>query len=164
MTIKISIVFDHQSDVFREIKIDSTSSLQDLHECIVQSFDLEKNEMAAFYLTNIDWEQGQEIPLIAMHNDATEMKDIQSKDIFQSHEKLLYVNNFLVMWRFMIEVVDIQLNETIESPQTLLSFGTMPQESPNIQFVSDETTFSADEDFSDSDFDEFSEYDNYEGY
>lgn len=162
MTIKLRIVLDHNLDVFRELKISENATLHDLHELLVQSFELEQNEMAAFYLTDNDWEQGQEIPLFAMQNDTKEMKDIFSKDIFQSNKRLLYINNFLIMWRFMIEVIEINKDETIQQSQVLLSFGTMPQELPRIQFVSD--TNSSDEDLFDNDHDEFSEFENYEEY
>lgn len=162
MTIKLRIVLDHNLDVFRELKISENATLHDLHELLVQSFELEQNEMAAFYLTDNDWEQGQEIPLFAMQNDTKEMKDIFSKDIFQSNKRLLYINNFLIMWRFMIEVIEINKDETIQQSQVLLSFGTMPQELPRIQFVSD--TNSSDEDLFDNDYDEFSEFENYEEY
>lgn len=162
MTIKLRIVLDHNLDVFRELKISENATLHDLHELLVQSFELEQNEMAAFYLTDNDWDQGQEIPLFAMQNDTKEMKDIFSKDIFQSNKRLLYINNFLIMWRFMIEVIEINKDETIQQSQMLLSFGTMPQELPRIQFVSD--TNSSDEDLFDNDHDEFSEFENYEEY
>ena len=63
--------------------------------------------MAAFYLTNEEWEQGEEIPLIAMEPSSREMQNISVNDIFQNTEKLLYVNDFLTLWRFMIEVEEI---------------------------------------------------------
>jgi hypothetical protein len=83
MIVKLSVILDHQSDVFREVKLDSSSSLLELHDFIVQVFELKKDEMAAFYLTNDDWEQNEEIPLIAMDaNSAMEMGNYQSM-IFQ---------------------------------------------------------------------------------
>ncbi|MEC8610878.1 MAG: hypothetical protein VXY06_03890, partial [Bacteroidota bacterium] len=76
MTIKLSIVLDHKIDIFREINICSDSTLFTLHKYIVEIFNLEKNEMAAFYHTDDDWEQGQEIPLVSMRNNEKEMKDL----------------------------------------------------------------------------------------
>ena len=164
MTIKLRIILDHSIDVFREIEINSTSTLLTLHEYIVQIFDLEKNEMAAFYLTDEVWEQGQEIPLLAMQNNTQEMKDLLLNDIVQSKQRLLYVNNFLLLWRFMIEIIEIDEDKTEDQPQTLLSFGTMPQESPNIQFVANNNDLSMSDDDFDDDFDEFNEFENYEGF
>ena len=46
MIIKLSIILDHQSDVFREVKISSSSTLEELHHLIVQIFELQKDEMA----------------------------------------------------------------------------------------------------------------------
>lgn len=164
MTIKISIVLDYNLDIFREIKIGGTTTLEELHHVIVQAFNLDKNEMAAFYLSNNDWEQGQEIPLISMQNNVPEMKNILSKDIFQENKRVLYINNFLLMWRFMIEVTEICQNSTLNSPEITLSFGAMPAESPDIQFVANKDNSLEDNDIFDAGFDEFGEYENYEEY
>ena len=38
--------------------------------------------MAAFYLSNEEWEQGEEIPLLSMQEGSHEMKDITISAIF----------------------------------------------------------------------------------
>lgn len=164
MTIKLSIVLDHKIDIFREINICSNSTLLTLHKYIVEIFNLEKNEMAAFYHTDDDWEQGQEIPLVSMRNNEKEMKDLFLCDIFTTKQRLLYINNFLLMWRFMIDVIEVDEKNIIKQPMTVLSFGTLPEESPNIQFITDIDNFSEDDDLYDDGFDEFNEFENYEGY
>ena len=55
MTVKLNIVLDHNDDVFREIRINTDNTLEDLHKVIVSSFGLKPEEMAAFYLTNEEW-------------------------------------------------------------------------------------------------------------
>ena len=35
------------------------------------------------------------------------MKDISIKDVLKNESKLLYVQDFLTLWRFMVEVEDI---------------------------------------------------------
>ena len=164
MTVKLNIVLDHNDDVFREIRINTDNTLEDLHKVIVSSFGLKPEEMAAFYLTNEEWEQGEEIPLIAMEPSSREMQNISVNDIFQNTEKLLYVNDFLILWRFMIEVEEIVELKEVEEAEVVLSFGNMPEEAPMVQFISDEDNLTEEEDIFGDALDEFNEFENYEGY
>ncbi|MAD50692.1 MAG: hypothetical protein P8I29_07445 [Flavobacteriales bacterium] len=164
MTVKLNIVLDHNDDVFREIRINTDNTLEDLHKVIVSSFGLKPEEMAAFYLTNEEWEQGEEIPLIAMEPSSREMQNISVNDIFQNTEKLLYVNDFLILWRFMIEVEEIDELKEVEEAEVVLSFGNMPEEAPMVQFISDEDNLTEEEDIFGDALDEFNEFENYEGY
>ncbi len=164
MTVKLNIVLDHNDDVFREIRINTDNTLEDLHKVIVSSFGLKPEEMAAFYLTNKEWEQGEEIPLIAMEPSSREMQNISVNDIFQNTEKLLYVNDFLILWRFMIEVEEIDELKEVEEAEVVLSFGNMPEEAPMVQFISDEDNLTEEEDIFGDALDEFNEFENYEGY
>ncbi len=164
MTVKLNIVLDHNDDVFREIRINTDNTLEDLHKVIVSTFGLKPEEMAAFYLTNEEWEQGEEIPLIAMEPSSREMQNISVNDIFQNTEKLLYVNDFLILWRFMIEVEEIDELKEVEEAEVVLSFGNMPEEAPMVQFISDEDNLTEEEDIFGDALDEFNEFENYEGY
>tara|TARA_Y100000766_G_scaffold191548_1_gene164677 strand:- start:4142 stop:4636 length:495 start_codon:yes stop_codon:yes gene_type:complete len=164
MIIKLNIVLDHNDDVFREILISTENTLEDLHKAIVSSFVLKPEEMAAFYLTNEEWEQGEEIPLIAMEANSREMQNISVNDVFQNTEKLLYINDFLTLWRFMIEVEEIDETKEVEEAEVVLSFGKMPKEAPTVQFISDEESWSEDEDDYVDTLNEFNEFENYEEY
>ena len=165
MIIKLNITLDHQEDVYRELIINAHLSLEDLHKAILEIFQLNKEEMAAFYLTNEEWEQGQEIPLIAMDEKAKEMKNLCIKDIFQNQNTLLYVNDFLILWRFMIEAEEIDETKNLEAFQLMLSFGNMPQEAPNVQFVSDQDDYlDEDQDIFGDAMDEFNDYEEYDEY
>ena len=163
MTIKLNIIVDHKDDVFREICIDSNNSLEDLHRIIVSSFQLNPEEMAAFYLTNEEWEQGEEIPLIAMDSNSREMQNISINDIFQNTEKLLYVNDFFILWRFMIELEQIDELKEMDEAEVVLSFGNLPKNAPIVQFVSDEDDLSDNDPYGDT-LDEFNEFENYDEY
>ena len=164
MTVKLNVILDYNDDVFREILINTENTLEDLHKVIVSAFALKPEEMAAFYLTNEDWEQGEEIPLIAMEPNSREMQNISVNDIFQNTEKLLYVNDFLTLWRFMIEVEEIGEIKEVEEAEVLLSFGKMPDEAPTVRFISNEESYSEDEDVYYDTLDEFNEFENYEEY
>ena len=164
MTVKLNIVLDHNDDIFREILINTNNTLEDLHKAIVISFALNPEEMAAFYLTNEEWEQGEEIPLIAMQPNSREMQNISVNDIFQNTEKLLYINDFLTLWRFMIELEEIDEIKEVEKAEVVLSFGKMPEKAPNVQFISDLERYNEGEDIYGDTLDEFNQFENYDDY
>lgn len=164
--IKFSIVLDHKQDVFREIEIDETDSLILLHQIIVQSFQLSEGEMAAFYFTDEEWNQEDEIPLVSMDESITEMSQIKVKDVFKSEDsKMLYINDFLLFWRFMITVEQITENESPKQAKEVLKFGEMPLDAPSIQFISENDQEDEDEEdndlFYDGDLNEFEEFNEY---
>ena len=163
--IKFSIVLDHKQDVFREIEFDENESLIKLHQIIVQSFQLSEAEMAAFYFTDEDWNQEDEIPLVSMDDSVTEMSQIKIGDIFKTDEsKMIYVNDFLLFWRFMITVEDIKETIKQSDAKEVLKFGEMPLDAPNIQFVSENDSEDDDDQddlFYDGDLNEFEEFDEY---
>ena len=66
MIYRIRVILDVKEDVLRDIEIDETATLEDLHHAVTQSFGFLGNEMASFYSTNDDWEQGDEMPLESM--------------------------------------------------------------------------------------------------
>ena len=49
MIYRIRVILDVDDDVLRDIEISSTSTLEDLHNAIIQSFGFLGNEMASFY-------------------------------------------------------------------------------------------------------------------
>lgn len=164
--IKFSIVLDHKQDVFREIEIDETDSLMLFHQIIVQSFQLSEGEMAAFYFTDDEWNQEDEIPLVSMDDTITEMSQIKIKDVFKSEDsKMLYINDFLLFWRFMITIEQITQTERPKQAQEVLKFGQMPLDAPAIQFISenDQEEKDGEEDdlFYDGDLNEFEEFNEY---
>ena len=168
MILHLRIILDHKKDVFRDIQLDASKSLEHLHQTIIAAFDLQKGEMASFFLSNKNWDQEDEIPLLSMQEGSSEMKDISIKDVLKNTEsKLLYVQDFLTLWRFMIEVEDILGQDSrSDLPKTVLSFGYMPKEAPNVQFVSEVETKDDDDPTADifDEFNEFEQFDEFESY
>lgn len=134
-------VLDIEEDVIRDIKIDASLSLQDLHKAIKNAFRFSSNEMAAFYHTNEKWEQGEEIPLVDMSDagESSEMKDYRLSAVFgDAKDKLLYVYDFFNLWTFYIELEEIDdTTDTRTSVQMLFSKGELPHEAPDKQFESE---------------------------
>lgn len=146
MAYRLRIVLDVEEDVFRDILIDRTTNLEDLHFIIAKSFGFKGQEMASFYRCNENWIQGDEIPLFDMSEDgsAGSMKEYQVAKVLQKlHDKLIYVYDFFAMWTFFVELTHIQDKEGINLPMTILSFGNTPENAPEKHF----TTLEAVDDF-----------------
>ena len=93
MKYSISIFLESKDDVIRKIEIDSKCSLLELHNFIIECFDLQKNELASFYITDQELEIIEEIPLFSFEeNNNRNMEDTELGSILNSNNnKLIYV-------------------------------------------------------------------------
>ncbi|SDX27704.1 pRiA4b ORF-3-like protein [Lutibacter oricola] len=141
MAYKIRAILDVAEDVFRDIEVNETLNLEELHFTIAKSFGFKGQEMAAFYRTDDDWEQGEEIPLFDMSEDGSApcMQNCIIKDTLRFEgDKLIYVYDFFSMWTFFIELTETANTTENELPYIALSFGNVPDEAPEKEFKADE--------------------------
>ncbi len=164
MIYKIRLILDTEEDVFRDIAINFNDTLEDLHNAATNAFGFGGTEMAAFYLTDNEWNQGEEIPLFDMseseHNVSMQafiLRDVITED----KNKLIYVYDFFSMWTFFVELISVEEDTyQIELPSLLLTVGLMPAEAPEKEFVSEDANGNDDntlENFDEFDFDNFDE-------
>ena len=66
---KIRAVADTEDDIFIDILIPIENSFLTLHKIMLESFNLNEMEMVSFYLSNEEWDKGEEIPLFKMGNE-----------------------------------------------------------------------------------------------
>ena len=155
----IQIHLEYKEDVIRDIEIASSSNLEDLHSAIITAFGLDKNELASFYMTNEDFELLQEIPLFSVDDKENSMlgmnEVILSSILTEEGAQLLYIYDFMKMWRFLITLTEANEEEITET-KCIKSIGDMPEDAPEISFKA-EKEFDPFEDAFD-DFDEFNEY------
>ena len=155
----IRIHLEYKEDVIRDIAIASEKTIEDLHFEIIDALKLDENEMASFYMTNDEFELLQEIPLFKIdekENSMLAMNEITVGAVFpEVNSQLLYVYDFLKMWRFSITFIEESDNETTEN-SCIKSIGEMPKEAPEIQFEAKKEFDPFDTSF--EDFDEFNEY------
>ena len=57
------IILDTKEDVFRDIELLGSQSLMDLHKAILTNFGIAPGEMASFYASDDEWNQGDEVPM-----------------------------------------------------------------------------------------------------
>ncbi len=168
MIYKIRVYLEtNNGNVFRDIEIQGNAVLEDLHNVIMQSFDFEGTELAAFYLTDEELNQGMEIPLFNLDdsNPANNMmSDTQIKEVLdENNPKLIYIYDFLSLWRFLIELMEIAEEENATTyPNVVYAEGIRPESAPDVEFGTDEF----DDPFGDEDtpFDEFQDYDDNQWY
>ena len=155
----IQVHLEYKKDVIRDIEINSASNLEELHQAIVSAFELDENEIASFYITNNKFELLQEIPLFSVEdkeNSMLGMSDIILSSILKEEgTQLLYVYDFMKMWRFLITLTEITEDETTNI-KCIKSLGVMPEDAPEIRFEAEKKFDPFGEAF--NDFDEFKDY------
>tara|TARA_B100002019_G_C21174297_1_gene550219 strand:+ start:48 stop:521 length:474 start_codon:yes stop_codon:yes gene_type:complete len=138
MIYRLRIILDSEEDVIRDIEIKSDSSFEDLHFAIINSFNFIGNEMASFYLSDINWSQGEEITLESF-TDKKIMKNTNLDSIISDTQlNFIYVYDFLKLWTFFIEVIETcDDNKNSIYPQTIFSIGMIPKNAPEKRFEED---------------------------
>ncbi|EAR00175.1 IS1096 element passenger TnpR family protein [Maribacter sp. HTCC2170] len=162
MIYKIRIILDAKEDIFRDMEIEASYSMEEFHNAIAQSFGFLGNEMASFYTCDENWKQDEEIALFDMSENGSDvrlMNETFLEDVItEKSPKMIYVYDFLNMWTFFVELADIDDEEPGKSyPNILFSFGELPEAPPEKKFEADEPTMDFDDTFDnydDLDFDE----------
>ncbi|MEC4114882.1 IS1096 element passenger TnpR family protein [Myroides pelagicus] len=174
MVYKFRVILDTEEDIFRDIAILDDSSLEDLHNAIVNAFGFDGMEAASFYACDDQWAQlEEEISLFDMGEDqkaktmhSTTLNSVLDED----NTKIIYVYDFLNMFTFFVELGAIEEEEPgVAYPELLFSHGVLPDSIPTQSFtathVSNEDIFGEfDDDFNDEDFDMFSGDDSFEDF
>jgi hypothetical protein len=105
------VLLDYKDEVFRDILISSEDTFESLHEAIVNAFGFSGMEMASFYLSNDEWDKGEEITRMDMgqgENGAMRIMDqtVLNDLLSERGDKMLYVYDFMKMWIFYVELID----------------------------------------------------------
>jgi hypothetical protein len=165
MIYRLRVILDNdtEDDIFRDIELDKNCNLEDFHNTITQSFGLEGNEMASFYLTDQEWNQGEEISLFdlgELDQSNRLMTDVLVDSVInKTNTRLIYVYDFLNLWTFLIELVEIVgMTSGVNYPNLIYSNGQIPTKVPEKNFKS-ENIFEDEESE-----DEVDDYDDYEDF
>lgn len=130
---------DTEDDIFRDIEIRKKDTLEDLHNTITQSFGFDGTEMASFYISDDEWNQGEEVSLFDMSegvNSVRLMSETILEDIVdQNNTKLIYVYDFFSMWTFFVELAEIvEEAPGTDYPNLMFVHGQIPTEAPEKKF------------------------------
>lgn len=162
MIYRFRVILDTEEDVFRDIEIEQDASLEQFHNVITQSFGFDGTEMASFYISDDQWNQGEEISLFDMSEGSQSTRLMNETSLIDvAHEaspKLLYIYDFLSMWTFMIELAEIaEYENEMEYPNIMFVHGQIPDQAPNKEFVADES-----DQYTDESSEEFMDPDEYD--
>lgn len=162
MIYRFRVILDTEEDVFRDIEIEQDDTLEQFHNVITQSFGFDGTEMASFYISDEQWNQGEEISLFDMSDSSDPVRLMSETTLIDvAHEnspRLIYVYDFLNMWTFLVELAEIVEYETgREYPNVMYTHGQIPDEAPDKEFKADDLdNFDEEEDFVDLDeYDDF---------
>ncbi|MBD0832056.1 IS1096 element passenger TnpR family protein [Aestuariibaculum sediminum] len=165
MIYRFRVILDNdvEEDVFRDLEIRESDTLEDLHNAITQSFGFDGNEMASFYLSDDEWNQGEEISLFDLSDDNSSrlMNETTINDtVNTSQTKLIYVYDFLSMWTFFVELAEIvEEADGVDYPNLMYVHGQIPDSAP-------EKNFEAEDEFDEfgSEFDDELDLDDYDSF
>ena len=153
MIYRFRVILDNTSedDVFRDIEIREDDTMEDLHNVITQSFGFDGMEMASFYMSDEQWNQGEEITMLDLSESGNEVKTMGNtiiRDmIHEASTRLIYVYDFMNIWTFYVELGEIvEEAEGTDYPNLMFVHGQIPDEAP-------EKVFEAEDD--DDDYNEF---------
>lgn len=153
MIYRFRIILDSKEDILRDIEIEADATLEDFHYAIAQAFGFGGSEMASFYTTNENWEQGEELPLLDMGEETTSMASRPLDSFFSAeNHHLIYIYDFLALWTFFVELMEVgEKSSSTLYPNLIFAQGEVPEEAPEKQFTAEENEFDEEEEGEDFD-------------
>ncbi len=170
---RFRVLIDQAEHVFRDIDIACDATFLHLHEAIIASFHFSGREMASFYLSDDEWNKGDEIALMDMHDVGEDGIYTMDQSVLRElldgkGSKMLYLYDFLRMWIFFVELIEVRSIQPDEQlPIVVLSVGKSPNEYDKAMVDGFGTSAALGDDDFDDDLDEYSEdFDtqDFEGY
>lgn len=184
--LKFRVLLDSKenTEIFRDVIIPDSASFADLYKISIEAFGFKGDQMASFYMSNDEWDKGQEITLEDMsfgdeENTTPVMEKAFVRDFIEApDQKIILVYDFIKMWIFLFELVGYEKN-TPEKPIIVLSIGDAPKEDSRSGddndsiFAGEFDEFGEDEgedefgfndfddDYNDEDYSSFNDYDDY---
>ena len=155
---------DTEEDIFRDLEIRENDSMEDFHNIITQSFGFDGMEMASFYVSDEEWNQGEEIAMFDVSEGNNKVKVMSATKIndlvHEASTRLIYVYDFLNMWTFFVELAEIvEEAESTDYPNLMFVQGQVPDEAPIKTFEAENDDDAFNEFDDDLDVDDYSDLD-----
>ena len=140
------IILDTKEDIFRDIELLGSQSLMDLHKAILTNFGIAPGEMASFYASDDEWNQGDEVPMEDMGLATLTMGTMNMVTIEEwvdiVGKRSLYVYDFMLFWTFFVELISTNevdfstmvTNVSGDFPKVLYVYGINPDKAPSKDF------------------------------
>jgi hypothetical protein len=127
----IKVLLETHNTVYRDIAVNDSHTLLQIHELIKKSFEFTSKELASFIKEEDGWDNDQEYPLEDVMNSGNPtFEKVVVSDVFQEvGDQLTYIYDYLNEWKFYLEVVEIDNSgASLKEPKLLKRFGTPPKE------------------------------------
>ena len=159
MIYRMRVILDTETDVIRDFEIEATSTLEELHDAVSQSFGFAGNEMASFYRSDENWIQGEELPIVDMGVGEETLNEKPLNNILSENEnRLIYVYDSLNLWTFFVELMETAEKDHLKSyPSLIFSHGEVPETPPDKDFIAEkgfEESINEEDDLEEDEFDD----------
>lgn len=153
------ILSGEDEDFVREILISAKSSFLDFHKAIQDSVGYDQGQLASFFLSDDDWDKGQEISLMQMDEESDSLlmdEHFLSDYLDEPKDRLIYTFDFFGNRGFFVEMLSVADRE-LKAPALVRSEGEAPAQILMDDFGIEGDFFDDDDDdFSNDDFEEVS--------
>lgn len=127
------ILSPEDEEFCREVLVDADHTFEQLHNCIQDSVNYDKGQLASFFMLNENWEKEQEITLMPMDQLGEEplllMADTRISDLIQEKkQRLHYVFDYFGNRGFFIELLNIGANRNLADAKCVNSVGNPPEQ------------------------------------
>lgn len=166
MIFKFRVILDSKEDVFRDIEVLDSQNFETFHKSIYKAFGFDGQEMASFFISNEDWEQGDEISQMDMGipNSYIMNRTLIEELADDVGDRFIYIYDLLNYWTFFVELMEVRDHDgnSKNYPKVVTSIGQMLTKAPEKKFTSTsfEENFDLDDDDNDEFDDDFSSFDN----
>lgn len=138
--LRFNITVEDDPQMLRVLDIPADANFQDLHYAVLAAVDFDTTQLSSFFICNENWEKKVELTLINMNTDEGDlipiMKEIRLKDYeHEPGQKLIFEYDFVLMWRFFLEVVKVYDSKEPASsfPVIVESVGEAPKQYDTIE-------------------------------
>lgn len=128
----VKVLLETEGTVYRDLLVNETNTLSDLHVAIMSAFNFKENQLASFIKDNEGVENDQEYTSEDLNIEGKLlMKDtFLSSVLFEEGDQLTYIYDYINEWKFYLEVTEILFPEYSDKNISLLkSYGESPKES-----------------------------------
>jgi hypothetical protein len=133
--LKFRVYWEDDNSIYRDMVIRHTQNFLELHNSILKSFEFDNKHGATFYRSNDHWQRGKEITLEKYDKVYKAAPLLMSEtligvEIREPNQKLIYVYDFHKNWTFLLELININKDETpnIMYPSCVRSEGIAPSQ------------------------------------
>ncbi|MBA2250129.1 MAG: hypothetical protein H0W12_08040 [Chitinophagaceae bacterium] len=133
--LKFRIYWEDDDSIYRDLVIKHTQHFFDLHHAILKCYEFDSKHKATFYRSNDKWQRGREITLEKYEKEYKAAPLLMNEttvgsEIRDPNQKFVYVYDFNKNWTFMVELINVNKEETakVPYPSCLRSEGIAPSQ------------------------------------